>query len=99
VAGPHVGRQARSAAAGQRVLPGADAPRTGPLGLLELAAADLGAPALALLVTGNLGMLGRFATRHRNSLSTAIAEVEFFAFSFFDDVRSDDRVRKFATDS
>jgi len=78
VAGPHVGLQARSrsAAAGQGVAPGADAPGTGELRLLELAAADLGAPTLALAEAVGLDVLGRFAiTRHGNSLTSAIREV------------------------
>lgn len=85
VAGPHVGLQAssRSAAAGQDVRTGADAPGAGPLRCFELAAADLGAAALALVETGGFDMLGLFATRHGTSLRNAIREVEFFAFDFF----------------
>jgi hypothetical protein len=87
VAGPHVGLQARSrsAAAGQDVGPGARAPGTGPLRRLELAAADLGAPAAALVETGGLHMLAGFAiTRHGTSLLTAFREVEFLAEIFFE---------------
>jgi hypothetical protein len=86
VAGPHVGLQAssRSAAAGQNVGRGAEVPRAGPLRCLELAAADLGAAALALVQATALDMLTRFAfARHGNSLLIAIREVEFFAVGFF----------------
>ena len=86
VAGPHVGLQAssRSAAAGQDVGARAGAPRAGPLRCFELAAADLGTATLALVETSNFDFLGTFAfTRHENSISIVIAEVEFFAFGFF----------------
>lgn len=72
----------RSAAAGQDVLPGAQAPRTGPLRCLELAAADLGTATLALIETSDLYMLGLFATRHETSLRSAVSKVEFLASIF-----------------
>jgi hypothetical protein len=77
-----VGVAVRSAAAGEDVGPGAEAPRAGPLGCSELAAADLGTAALALLDAATFNMLGRFAARHGMSLSRVIGEVEFFAFGF-----------------
>lgn|SRR6185436_2458268 len=82
VAGPGPLGRSRSAAAGQYVLTGAQAPGAGPLRRLELAAADLGAAALAALEATGLGMLGGFATRHKNSLATSIREIEFFAIDF-----------------
>ena len=77
-------RVSRSAAAGQDVGPGAQAPRTGPFGCPELAAPDLRAAALALIGTGNFDILGFLATRHIATLPRAIREVEFSAFGFFE---------------
>ena len=84
VAGPWCGNSGhdRSAATGQDVRARADAPRAGPLGCLELAATDLGAPALAGVMTGDFDMLGLFATRHETSLKMAIRDREFLA-NFF----------------
>lgn len=70
--------RSRSAAAGQDVAVHAQR-RTGPLGCLELAAADLGTPtalAAAEVARTSVTMLGvAVVARHGTSLSVVIAEV------------------------
>ena len=70
--------RSRSAAAGQDVAVHAQR-RAGPLGCLELAAADLGTPtALAAAEVARTGVTRLGVTgfaRHENSLSNVIAEV------------------------
>ena len=99
VAGPHAGfRHGRGLpAAGESVSARAEAPRAGPLRCLELAAADLGTAALALVDAGALDMLGGFAfTRHGTSLRIAIRDVEFFAVRFLSTVEDVGECRKIA---